>query len=80
MTQDANKVQDTPVGQDTLPALFDKKTVCEKLGFSARTLENMVRDGQFPPAVRIGKFVYWSEAAIRKWQRMLFSAQEAWQP
>lgn len=80
MIQAANKVEATQKAQDALPAMLDKRTVCERLSIAPRTLENMIRDGQFPPAVRIGKFVYWSEVAVRKWQRMLFAAQESWQP
>jgi prophage regulatory protein len=59
---------------------LDKKTLCQRLSVSPRTLENMVKDGSFPPPVRVGKHVYWSEVAVRTWQRRLFSAQEAWAP
>lgn len=68
------------MAEETLAAQLDKKTVCERLMVSFRTLENMVRDGEFPPPVRVGKKVYWSEVAVRRWQRKLFAAQEAWQP
>jgi len=61
-----------------LAKLLDKATLCERLNISPRTVENMVKDGSFPPPVRVGKFVYWSEAAIQTWQRRLFAAQEAW--
>lgn len=61
-----------------LAKLLDKATLCERLNISPRTIENMVKDGSFPPPVRVGKFVYWSEVAIHAWQRRLFAAQEAW--
>ena len=80
MVQDAQKIQETQRTEEALPALLDKQTVCARLGIAARTLENMVRDGQFPPPVRVGKHVFWSEVAVRRWQRMLFAAQEAWRP
>jgi len=80
MTQEAKKAQETPNAEEALPALLDKEAVCQRLGIAARTLENMVGEGQFPPAVRVGKRVYWSEKAVRSWQRMLFAAQEAWRP
>jgi predicted DNA-binding transcriptional regulator AlpA len=66
--------------QETLPALLDKATVCTQLAIAPRTLENMVKNSQFPAGVRVGKHVYWSELAVRKWQRLMFASQEAWQP
>ena len=61
------------------PALLSKDDLCTSLGISKRTIENMVRDGTFPPPVRLGKCVYWSEVAVHSWQRRLFAGQEAWQ-
>ncbi len=61
-----------------LAELLDKATLCGRLNISPRTIENMVKDGSFPPPVRVGKYVYWSEVAVRAWQRRLFAAQEAW--
>lgn len=55
-----------------------KTELCRRLTLSARTVEIMVREGRFPPPVRIGKLVYWSEKAIVEWQRSLFMAQENW--
>jgi len=40
----------------------------------------MVRDGLFPPPVRIGKAVYWSQAALERWLVESFSHQESWTP
>lgn len=60
--------------------LLDKARVCELLSLSPRALEYMVRDGTFPPPVRVGRKVYWSEIAVRRWQQRLFAAQEAWHP
>lgn len=62
-----------------IPAILSKDELCTSRGISKRTIENMVRDGSFPPPVRLGKCVYWSETAINSWQRRLFAAQEAWQ-
>lgn len=45
----------------------------------SQNLENMVNKGESPPSVKIGKKVYWSEVAVRKWQ-LLFAAREAWRP
>ena len=55
-----------------------KKDLCARLNISERTIENMVKEGIFPPPVRVGKYVYWSEIAVRKWQERLFAAQESW--
>ena len=52
----------------------------QRLTIAPRTLENMVKHSQFPAGVRVGKRIYWSELAVRKWQLMLFAGQEAWQP
>lgn len=60
------------------PELVDKATLCERLNISVRTIENMVAAGTFPPPVRVGKRVYWSEIAVRNWHRRMFAAQEAW--
>lgn len=58
--------------------LLSKANLCERLNISPRTLENMVNAGTFPPSVRVGKYVYWSELAVAEWQRRMFAAQEAW--
>lgn len=65
---------------NNISSLVGKISLCQRLNISQRTLENMVKDGLFPPAVRVGKYVYWSEAAVQNWQRRQFSAQEAWTP
>ncbi len=43
--------------QETLPILFDKASVCQRLSIAPRTLENMVKNGQFPSGVRVGKVI-----------------------
>lgn len=64
----------------TRPVLLKKSQVCERLALSARTLESMVQAGKFPPPLRLGKCVYWSETAIAAWLARAFGAQEAWRP
>lgn len=61
-----------------LTPLLTKAELCRRLSLSARTVENMVREERFPPPVRIGKYVYWSERAVVEWQKALFMAQEQW--
>ena len=62
----------------TVSTLLGKSQLCERLGLSERTIENMVKAGTFPPSVRIGKHVFWSEIAVTKWQQRMFAAQESW--
>ena len=68
------------MSQATLPVLIAKTALCEQLGISHRGIEYMVKRGEFPPPVRIGKQAYWSEAAVINWQRKMFSSQESWLP
>lgn len=75
-----NKIVPTQPPAAPVAELLDKQAVCKRLNMSPRALEYMVRDGAFPPAVRIGRRMYWSEVAVRAWQQRLFAAQEAWQP
>lgn len=57
-----------------------KAEVCSRLGISQRTLDNLVRDKKFPPAVRIGKWAYWSSVAVEAHRARLFKMQEQWSP
>ena len=63
---------------DQLPQLLKKAEVCTRLSISFRTLENMVKAGEFPPPVPIGKYVYWSDKALCLWQEKKFADQERW--
>ncbi|HJW55343.1 MAG TPA: helix-turn-helix domain-containing protein [Burkholderiaceae bacterium] len=64
--------------ESPLASLMKKSDVCVRFGISPRTVENMVKAGDFPPPVRIGKQVFWSEKALTVWQAKLFHSQEAW--
>ena len=61
-------------------SLLSKKSLIARLGVSARTIENMVAANKFPPGVRVGKFVYWTEGVVEKWQSRVFGVQQGWQP
>jgi prophage regulatory protein len=61
-----------------LSSLLTKAELCTRLSISPRTVENLVKAGKFPPPVRIGKQVFWSEKTVFSWQKSLFSQQEAW--
>lgn len=62
------------------PKLINKSDVCQMLGVSDRTLEKLVAACQFPPPLRLGKRVAWSEEAVFRWLNMSVQAQLTWQP
>lgn len=76
-SHDTNTVT-LPLPPQQVAELLNKASLCERLAVSPRTIENMVNAGAFPPPVRVGKHVYWSEVAVKAWQRRMFAAQEAW--
>lgn len=61
-------------------SLLNKAALAARLSLSARTIENMVKAGEFPPGVRVGKYVYWTEAAATAWHTRVFSVQLGWRP
>jgi predicted DNA-binding transcriptional regulator AlpA len=62
------------------PRLCKKSEVCARIGISPRCLENMIIAGAFPPPVRLGKYVLWSDKAVDFWIQDRFREQEAWRP
>jgi predicted DNA-binding transcriptional regulator AlpA len=58
--------------------LLNKTELCKQLSIAPRTLEYMIKRNEFPPPVRLGKYVYWSELAVENWQLKKFSSQESW--
>lgn len=61
-------------------ALLDKQQVARTLGISIRTVDNLVKAGDFPPGVRLGRFLYWSMRTVATWRRNQFASQERWHP
>lgn len=59
---------------------LSKADVARTLCIGERTLDKLVAQRKFPPGVRFGRFLYWSEQAVLKWQGSLFEAQMAWHP
>ena len=77
----ANENHPDAAASSSMPLqLLDKKQLAKRIGVSVRTIENLVKAGEFPAGVRIGRFVYWTEKIITVWQRQLFAAQDNWQP
>lgn len=60
--------------------LLNKEAVTTKLGVCARTLENLVTRGEFPPPVHLGKRARWDKAVVDRWLAARFAAQRAWTP
>ncbi len=60
--------------------LLNKEQVCERLNISPRSVENWVKEGRFPPPVRIGRLNHWSETAVERWTLLMFNAQQTWTP
>lgn len=71
---------DTNSKQLYAPSVAGQKAAAKRIGVSVRTIENLVKAGEFPAGVRIGRFVYWTDKIITVWQRQLFAAQDNWQP
>lgn len=77
MKNQTEDYSDVPADQD---ALLDKQQAARTLGISTRTVDNLVKGGDFPPGVRIGRFLYWSQRTIATWRRNQFASQERWRP
>jgi predicted DNA-binding transcriptional regulator AlpA len=60
--------------------LWNKSEVADAIGVSARTIDNLVKTGNFPSGVRLGRYLLWSKSTINTWQHRLFDAQEGWRP
>jgi prophage regulatory protein len=63
-----------------VPKLLGKQEVMSLLGVSDRTLEKLVRAGNFPPPVRLGKTARWAESIVATWLQQKVASQLAWQP
>lgn len=75
----------TSAALDNAPApinasMLNKDALAARLSLSARTIDNRVKAGDFPPGVRIGKFVYWTEAAVTACHTRVLGVQLGWRP
>jgi predicted DNA-binding transcriptional regulator AlpA len=61
-------------------SLLNKAALAARLSLSVRTIDNMVKAREFPPGVRVGRCVYWTEAAVTAWHTRVFSVQQGWRP
>lgn len=65
---------------DSNAGYLKKSDVCQALGISERTLNNLVSRSQFPPGVRVGKWAYWTQKALDNYRARAFTIQENWSP
>ena len=79
-TTDFKEIMTTADITPITAALLSKKSLSARLGISTRTIENLVLAKKFPPGVRIGKFVFWRESVVERWQTRAFGVQQGWQP
>lgn len=61
-------------------SLLNKAALAARLSLSVRTIDNMVKASEFPPGVRVGRHVYWTEAAVTAWHTRIFGVQLGWRP
>jgi excisionase family DNA binding protein len=51
----------------TTSPLIDRRAVAELLGISAGSVDNLVRRGEFPRPLRVGKLIKFNRAAVLAW-------------
>ncbi len=60
----------------TVPKLLDRQQVCEALGCRPSKLDQMRRNGSFPPGRRVGgRHVRWTTDDVANWIRRLPTAK-----
>lgn len=75
-----NQIEDHAHLPNDEDALLDKQQVAQTLSISIRTIDNLIKAGDFPPGVRLGRFLYWSQRTVVTWRRNQFASQERWRP
>lgn len=69
----------TPLVTPITLELLNKMQLTQRLNLSMRTLDSMVKAGEFPQGVRMGRLLYWTDEAVQAWYKRQFAAQRAWQ-
>lgn len=72
--------ESVPTHANVSLALIGKDEVSRRLCVCERTLENLVRRGEFPAPLRIGKCARWSGVAVDRWLSQKLEAQLNWEP
>lgn len=60
--------------------LLGKEAVISMLGICERSLEKLVKEGRFPPPLRLGKTVRWLKSVVLAWLEAQTKAQRDWKP
>lgn len=60
--------------QDATVYFLRLDEVLARVGFQKTKLYQMVRDGQFPAPIKIGKSVRWADSTVEQWQQEKMSA------
>ncbi len=58
---------------------FSNRTATKRPLASSPDTSGMMLDDRVLLPFLVGKYVYWSEIAVRKWHERLFAAQESWE-
>lgn len=64
----------------TQPHLLSKLEVTAIVRMSDRSIERLVKTGNFPRPVRLGKAAFWEEPRVMAWLDDKLEAQRAWKP
>jgi prophage regulatory protein len=64
----------------TQSPLLNKLEVTAIVRMSDRSIERLVKTGNFPPPLRLGKAAYWEEPRVIAWLDTKLEAQRAWKP
>lgn len=59
-------------------AKLTKEQLAERLGFSTRQLDYLVRREDLPAGQRRGRQLYWLETVAEAWERREFEEQRVW--
>ncbi len=62
------------------PERLTKEELAQRLGMSARSIDNLVKRNELPPGVRMGRQCYWSRTVVDRFTERAFAAQENWTP
>jgi prophage regulatory protein len=63
-----------------MPEFFFKAEVAQCLSLSERAIEKLVKDGKFPPPLRLGKHAVWSKPVVCRWLESSLQPQQDWEP
>jgi predicted DNA-binding transcriptional regulator AlpA len=73
-------ISTTPTASQNVTArLLNKAQLAGAMSLSVRSLENLIKSGDLPAGVRVGRFLFWEESVIAKWHEMTFAVQRGFE-